>query len=86
MTYEEARALFPVLRRFAYLNAGTFGPLSQPTIAAMEERNRFDHELGRGGKRWYESVFELRTRVREAVAATIGATPDRAQPPGPHSS
>ncbi|TMK71110.1 MAG: aminotransferase class V-fold PLP-dependent enzyme [Actinobacteria bacterium] len=77
MTYEEARALFPVLRRFAYLNAGTFGPLSQPTIAAMEERNRFDHEFGRGGKRWYESVFELRTRVREAVAATIGATPDR---------
>ena len=30
MTYEEARALFPVLERFAYLNAGTLGPLSVP--------------------------------------------------------
>jgi L-cysteine/cystine lyase len=77
MTYGEARALFPVLRRFAYLNAGTFGPLSQPTIDAMDERNRLDHEFGRGGKRWYETVFELRTRVREAAAATIGAPPDR---------
>jgi len=77
MTYEEAQALFPVLRRFAYLNAGTFGPLAQPTIEAMEERNRFDHEHGRGGKSWYESGFALRTRVREALAATIGAPADR---------
>jgi L-cysteine/cystine lyase len=77
MTHDEARALFPVLRRFAYLNAGTLGPLSQPTIDAMEERSRFDHELGRGGKRWYDSIFELRTLVREALAATIGAPPDR---------
>ena len=28
MTFEEARAQFPVLERLAYLNAGTFGPLS----------------------------------------------------------
>src|SRR5215471_8177283 len=77
MTYDDARALFPVLRRFAYLNAGTLGPLSRPTIEAMEERNRFDHELGRGGKRWYDSIFELRTLVREAIAATIAAPPDR---------
>ena len=27
MTFDEARALFPVLARFAYLNAGTLGPL-----------------------------------------------------------
>ena len=27
MTWPEARALFPVLDRYAYLNAGTFGPL-----------------------------------------------------------
>ena len=77
MTYAEARALFPVLRRFAYLNAGTFGPLAQPTIDAMEERNRFDHELGRGGKPWYDSVFELRTLARDALAALIAAPPNR---------
>ena len=28
MTPGEARALFPVLERLAYLNAGTFGPLA----------------------------------------------------------
>ena len=27
MTFEEARAQFPVLERYAYLNAGTFGPI-----------------------------------------------------------
>src|SRR5262249_30969295 len=77
MRNDEVRALFPVLRRFAYLNAGTFGPLSQTTIDAMEERNRFDHELGRGGKRWDDSIFELRALVREAGATTIAAPPDR---------
>jgi len=77
VTYEEARGLFPVLRRFAYLNAGSLGPLSQPTIDAIEERNRFDHEHGRGGKKWYESMFALRARVREHIAATIGAPADR---------
>ena len=35
MTFEEARAQFPVLERYAYLNAGTLGPLSRSTLAAM---------------------------------------------------
>ena len=68
---------FPVLERFAYLNAGTLGPLSRATIEAMEERSRFDQEHGRGGKKWFDSVLELRVRVRERLAAAIGATPDR---------
>jgi L-cysteine/cystine lyase len=73
VTPEEARAQFPVLERFAYLNAGTLGPLSRATIAAMAERDRFDHEQGRAGKTWFESMFVLRGRVREKLAATIGA-------------
>ena len=68
---------FPVLERFAYLNAGTLGPLAASTLAAMEERTRFDQGLGRGGKPWYESVFELRARVRELVASLVGAPADR---------
>ena len=75
MTFEEARALFPMLERFAYLNAGTLGPLSRPTLAAMEERLRFDQEQGRGGHGWFMSVLELRTRVREQLAAMVGASP-----------
>ncbi len=75
MTGAGARAEFPVLERFAYLNAGTLGPLARRTIAAMEERKRFDHEHGRGGKVWFESMLALRRRVREQLAAVIGAPP-----------
>ena len=35
MTFEEARALFPVLRRAAYLNAGSFGQLARWTVEAF---------------------------------------------------
>ena len=75
MTFEEARGLFPVLERFAYLNAGTLGPLARPTLAAMEDRLRFDQDQGRGGHGWFMSVLELRTRVREQLAALVGASP-----------
>ena len=75
MTFEEARGLFPVLERFAYLNAGTLGPLARPTLAAMEDRLRFDQEQGRGGHGWFMSVLELRARVREQLAALVGASP-----------
>jgi L-cysteine/cystine lyase len=77
MTYEEARAQLPVLERFAYLNAGTLGPLSGATLTAMDERSRFDQQQGRGGKAWFESVLALRERVRERLASLIGTTPDR---------
>jgi L-cysteine/cystine lyase len=77
MNYEEARAQLPILERFAYLNAGTLGPLSRATLAAMEERSRFDQEQGRGGKAWFESMLGLRERVREGLATLIGTTPDR---------
>jgi L-cysteine/cystine lyase len=75
LTFEEGRALFPVLERFAYLNAGTLGPLSRPTLAAIEERLRFDQEHGRGGHGWFASVLELRARVREQIAALVGTSP-----------
>jgi L-cysteine/cystine lyase len=74
VTYEEGRSLFPVLERYAYLNAGTLGPLAQPTLDAMEERARFDQEQGRGGREWFESMLELRARVREQLAGLVGTT------------
>jgi L-cysteine/cystine lyase len=76
VTFEQARALFPVLKRFAYLNAGTLGPLAQPTLDAVEERVRYDQDQGRGGRAWFESMLDLRARVRDAVAGLIGAQPE----------
>jgi L-cysteine/cystine lyase len=77
MTYEEARAQFPVFERWAYMNAGTMGPLARGTLAAMDERIRHDQELGRGGSAWFEGVMELREQVRAQLAALLGAEPER---------
>jgi L-cysteine/cystine lyase len=77
MTYEEARAQFPVLERFAFLNAGSLGPLARATLTAVEERTRYDQEQGRGGRAWLEGMLALRTRVRERIAALLGATAER---------
>jgi L-cysteine/cystine lyase len=74
VTHDEARRLFPVLKRYAYLNAGTLGPLAQATLDAMEERARYDQEQGRGGRAWFDSMLDLRASVRQKVAALIGAT------------
>jgi L-cysteine/cystine lyase len=76
MTFEEARAAFPVLERFAYLNAGSLGPLSRATLDATEARARFDQEQGRAGRAWFEGMLALRAHVRERLAELIDAPPD----------
>jgi L-cysteine/cystine lyase len=68
---------FPVLERFAYLNAGTLGLLSRGTLAAMERRQQADQDQGRGGRAWFDDVLALRQSARAKVAALIGAGPDR---------
>jgi L-cysteine/cystine lyase len=77
MTFEEARARFPVLERFAYLNAGSLGPLARPTLEAFAERARFDQEHGRGGRAWFEDTLALRGRIRERLARLIEAPTER---------
>ena len=72
MTFEEARAQFPVLERLAYLNAGTNGPLARATADAMAEQERFDLERGRGGPAYFERALELRDQVRAKLAAAVG--------------
>jgi L-cysteine/cystine lyase len=72
MTFEEARAQFPVFERFAYLNAGTNGPLPRATVDAIFEWNRRDLEQGRGGKAYFEQVLAFRDQAREALAAVLG--------------
>ena len=77
MTFEEARALFPLLERVAYLNAGTFGPLAQPTVDVMLEQLRRDLDAGRSGKPYVDEMREQRARVRGAVAELLHAEPER---------
>ncbi len=72
MTFEEARAQFPVLERYAYLNAGTNGPLARQTTEAVMEWERRELEDGRGGKPYFEGVMGLREPARAALAEVLG--------------
>ena len=74
MTPEEARAQFPVLERYAYLNAGSSGPVSRAVVDAVRARLERDTAEGRSGKAYIEGIFELRERVRRGIAAVLGAS------------
>ncbi len=75
MTFEAARAMFPVLERLAYLNAGTFGPLSRGVAGAVAAEQRRDLEEGRIGGAYFERMLELRAELRAKVAALVSAEP-----------
>ena len=76
MTPEEARALFPVLERLAYLNAGTFGPIAQPTADAVRAQLDAELEQGRFGKEYFERMLALRSEARSALGSLVGASPE----------
>ena len=75
MTFEEARSVFPVLDRIAYLNAGTFGPLAQPVADAITSSVERDAREGRSGLPYFEESLALRDEVRDALAGLVGADP-----------
>ena len=75
MTFEEARAQFPVLERLAYLNAGTFGPIARTTHEAISAELERDYRDGRSGGPNFARVMELRDQLRERIAALVGAEP-----------
>jgi L-cysteine/cystine lyase len=76
LTFEEARAAFPVLERYAYLNAGSVGPMAQSTHDAMA--NAEAEELGpRGSVVAFERIMEERRRLREVLARAIGVETSR---------
>jgi L-cysteine/cystine lyase len=66
-----------VLERFAYLNAGTCGPLPAPVVEAVLERQRRDLDLGRSGPPYFEAMLEARDRVRRKLAALIGVEAEK---------
>jgi L-cysteine/cystine lyase len=74
VTFDEARAQFPVLERFAYLNAGSNGPLPRAAVDAARARLERDLTEGRSGMAWVDGIRELRERVRAAFAAVLGTS------------
>jgi L-cysteine/cystine lyase len=71
MTFEEGRALFPVLERLAYLNAGTNGPYATPTVEAMRAEAEWQLVEGRSGPAFLERAKGLRAAARERLAALL---------------
>jgi L-cysteine/cystine lyase len=74
VTPEEARAQFPVLERYAYLNTGSSGPLSRASVDAMRAQLKRDLMLGRSGKARMEELFESRERIRGGIADVLGTS------------
>jgi L-cysteine/cystine lyase len=76
MNLEETRSAFPILARYAYLNAGTFGPLARSVVDAMVAEHKAALELGRITPELFERMLALRDRVRGRLAATISVPPE----------
>ena len=71
MTFEEARAQFPVLERFAYLNAGSNGPLARATVEAFTAEAEVELLEGRSGRAHFEQMLQLREEARRGIAAVL---------------
>ena len=74
--FDKARARFPVLEQIAYLNAGTFGPLSRSTVEAVQAEITHDSVAGRSGMPHFERVLALRETVRASLASLVGVEPE----------
>jgi L-cysteine/cystine lyase len=70
------RERFPVCEHYAYLNAGTFGPLSRATLDAMAAVRLREAEHGRAGKPYFDELFAGRERVRALLAEQISVPPE----------
>jgi selenocysteine lyase/cysteine desulfurase len=65
------RAKFPVLRAFAYFNAGTDGPLPTTAVQAAAAELEREAEQGRA-QRHFERRSELSSALRSAYASILG--------------
>lgn len=67
-----ARALFPVTRRYAYLNVAAVAPLADPVANAMID---YVNDLREHGAVHYLDWFTVFREARELSARLLGATP-----------
>jgi selenocysteine lyase/cysteine desulfurase len=72
MTFEEARAAFPVLERYAYLNAGSVGPLPRAAAAEVDAWSRRELEEGRGSLAYFKDMLDVREHARGRLGELIG--------------
>jgi L-cysteine/cystine lyase len=71
-TFEDVRAAFPVLEQYAYLNAGTNGPLPRAAAEAMIAEQLVDLAEGRGGEPYFSRALAMRDEARAKLAALLG--------------
>ncbi|HEY2536912.1 MAG TPA: aminotransferase class V-fold PLP-dependent enzyme [Solirubrobacteraceae bacterium] len=71
MALDDLRDQFPALRRLAYLNAGTDGPLPDAAVAAAGEELAREADDGRAMAH-FERRTELGTELRRAYARALG--------------
>jgi L-cysteine/cystine lyase len=76
MDLNAVRAGLPVLERFAYLNAGTNGPLPQRAAEAMSRALERDLVEGRSSKAYFEGLLSGREELRAALADALGTVAD----------
>jgi L-cysteine/cystine lyase len=77
VTFEEARAQFPVLERVAYLQAGSVGPLATSTVVAIRAEEARNLAEGRAGGAYIERILSTRDELRRAFAELVSAEPER---------
>jgi L-cysteine/cystine lyase len=76
VTFDEARAQFPVFERYAYLQAGSVGPLARGTLDAMVSDEEWGIRNGRGSLARFTRLLETREELRTQVAALVGVPPE----------
>ena len=76
MELKAIRAELPVLERFAYLNAGTNGPLPRRTADAMTRVLERDLLEGRSSKKYFEDLLEGREELRRELARFLQTAPE----------
>jgi L-cysteine/cystine lyase len=74
-SFEEVLAAFPVLEQYAYLNAGTNGPLPRVVAEAMIAEQLVDVAQGRGGEPYFSRALGMRDEVRAKLAALFAVEP-----------
>jgi L-cysteine/cystine lyase len=77
VTFDEARAQFPVLDRIAYLQAGSVGPLARVTTEAMQAEEEQNLREGRAGVEYIERILALRAGLRARLAGLVGVEPEQ---------